>query len=310
MGGRRLQVTIRRDPDTGEWVNPTMFGDATFRTLSDASWYQGGAEEAKGLHAQVFVDMLNAGDALPCPEHAQAALTGTQEAGIRWAGWRASRANGFALGHPVQITAAARAEMYFGDRLLLWGSAGSDWDWGFDHIPIIYKANSNGFLYSVFNDSLWHGDDGRLVERVAMLKDNRGRSLVDLSHHFFERRHPDHEGDEVCLPVYLLGVSDIDESVQAKCLSMLEAANMSSRDWELLFRSVHLSICGGGVRVLPDSVRNIVRRLPPDGDNPISGHMLSGLYRFTRWGMFPDCELSTCWFLQSEISKHTARGFR
>ena len=302
VDGRRLQVTVRRDPDTGAWVNPTMFGDETFRMLSDAPWDQGGAEEAKGLHAQVFVDMLNAGDALPCPEHAKAALIGTQEAGYKWAGWGSpNRAGQVSRGRDVlEIAAATRAEIYFRDRLLLWSSALPETAINCD-TPIIHSYD----LHAAFwGGNLWLGEDGRLLERLVMLEDNNGRSVMDRSWRGYEALPRHDEGLQ--LPVCLLRATDLDPAVKRQCFKMLELARQISDnatlDWVTLFWRALGS--GRADRRFSDTVISILRHYKNGNYHPVKGDIVTALIRLKRSGRYPDTDLVTSDAIEAEIDHH------
>ena len=300
--GRHLQVTIRRDPDTGMWVNPTMFGDEMFRTLSDAPWKEGGAEEAKGLHAQVFVDMLNAGDALPCPEHAKAALKGTQEAGKRWAGWGESRAKHPASVQAVQIAAAVRAEIYFRNRLQLWGQTGA----GEVHRypPIVYLCG----VMPLFLDIQWRGEDGRLMERLAMLEDSEGNTFLDKPEHIVVDAVMHLKQIYSRLPVCLLGMTDLDETVKAKCFDMLELAGLQGMDWKIMLMEIHQTARKESVHMVQDSVRNILRHTSDDANSKTRYELLEGLSLLklnTRY--YPVSELFECEFVRSQMHEHMMR---
>ena len=300
-GGRRLQVTVRRDPDTGMWVNPTMFGDEAVRMFSDTPWGEGGAEEAKGVHAQVFVDMLNAGDALPCPEHAKAALKGTQKAGQKWAGWPNPRASIPVSDHAVLISAAARSETYFRDRLHRWGQTGADDD-GLSYPPVVYDCE----LYGLFSDEQWQGEDGRLLERLAMLEDLRGNTVLDKPN-LILTGHRDVNQRYSCLPLYLLGFAGLDQTVKIKCLDMLEMAQLQYEDWEWIVLEIHRAANRASVCVLPDAVSNILHYTRDDGDNGnLRYNLIKGLAKLKGSGWHPDSELFTREFLGSEINEHIA----
>ena len=301
--GRRLQVTVRRDPDPGAWVNPTMFGDETFRTLSDTPWEQGGAEEAKGLHAQVFVDMLNAGDARPCPEHAQAALRGTQEAGLKWAGSGWSIAQRYEQGSAdcamLEMAAATRAETYFRDRLLLWGGALSGPGLRNDY-PIL---STYVFPAELWGGGLWQGEDGRLMERLAMLEDNTGRSVMDRWWQVCEDTHPIRSG--IQLPVFLLKNPDLDETVKKQCFGMLELAAQNrsgNSDWVKLLQRIanaEHEDCR-----FSDTVLSILRHYGRDNYHPVKDTIANALTRVRRLGWYPDSELVTSDAIKAEIDQH------
>ena len=311
--GRRLQVTVRRDPRTGEWANPTMFGDETVRMFSDTPWNEEGAEEAKGLHAQVFVDMLNAGDARPTESHARRALHGTVRAGVAWAGWPSS--------YPksddehcdlVNVAAAVRAEMYFRDRLILWDNAQEEDD--SHYCPVVYEC----YLHPMFDSRQWDGEDGRLMERLAMLKDGKGRTMLDLRHdHYFNRlssspdltreRSPD---KTLMLPVYLLGIPDLDETVKAESLELIEKCQTQHK-WSVLINMVaNREKTGEKVTHFTRALRNIVSHYPPEQHHhPTTWGILQALSRFkvSSGRVYPDPDMLRCEILQSGIDFYEQR---
>ena len=304
VDGRRLNATIRRDPDTGVWVNPTMFGDETVRMLSDTPWDQGGAEEAKGLYAQVFADMLNAGDALPCPEHAKMALIGAYDAGYRWAGWDEYRPRSYKEIPDgclmVRMASAVRSEHYFRDRLHLWDNPLADDRYS----PIIYEY----YMPPQFGSFEWNGVDGRTMERLAMLKDRNGRTMLDPPEHGTQVLWPGME--EFDVPVYLLGIADIDETVKVKSFDLIEHHVRTRHphrqnwrtwnEWDTLIRAGKvIERDGGTIKHLIDSARTVVRHYP-DMDNMIKGGLLEAIQRSGQ----PDSELLKCETLQTEINRY------
>ena len=317
--GRRLQVTIRRDPGTGEWANPTMFGDETVRRLSDTPWNETGAEEAKGVHAQVFVDMLNAGDARPCPEHAKAALHGTVRAGSAWAGWDIFRPR--QLGgncDMVRIAAAVRAEMYFRDRLILWDQ---DQTYaGPKYCPIIYDFN----LSALLNDREWDGEDGRLMERLAMLEDGKGRTMLDLRHDYHSN-YPGHSDthltaadNTLVLPVYLLGIPELDETVKAECFAMLEqVATPNKLTWGKLIHVVAVRAVRNRCKAqhFTDSLSNVVRHYSADDSHQIKWGILEAINRAPdkrHWLDYghDNSGVIGSEYLQHEVERHAGAGRR
>ena len=307
-GGRRLTVIVKRDPGTGEWSNPTVFGDATVRTLSDTPWNEEGAEEAKGLHAQVFVDMLNAGDARPCPDHAKAALRGTVRAGTLWAGWELFRPR-----RPrescdmVRLAAATRAEMYFRDRLLLWDQY--ETYAGPKYCPIIYDRN----LSSMFDDKEWDGEDGRLMERLAMLKDGNGRTMLDLRHDYHSNypnrsnRRLSEAENTLVLPVYLLGIPELDETVKAECFDLLEQVTRPHElTWGKLIHVVSLRSIRNRCKAqhFTNALSNLVRHYSSDDRHQIKWGILEAVNRSQSQKPWLDYTYDNSGVLDSEYLQH------
>ena len=185
----RRQSTIARPSPDGLWENPTPFGQPFIRSMKP-EWKP--QELAIELFAQVAVDMLNSGDADPAdPASVEAVKVGVghalyrwQAGNTRWEGrWLQTAAR--SLGDPddklhrwslTAAAAAARCDRYLMDhrhqiKLGIWME-------GPPPSAVVDAITSQTFRFDIFGEGIWHGADGRLLERTVDHRDGNGEDSL------------------------------------------------------------------------------------------------------------------------------------